>query len=1270
MVRHHCPASLLLCVALLISACEAFGGTLPTVTVPLWQQAPLIDGKLAPGEWDRAAGVAMFNIAGTLAPEQPEVYLACDVQRFYLAARFPVPLGARPAMVMNGRDAAVWQDDAFEIFLEPGGNERPYHQFIISPANARYDGEGQNAAWNGDWASATSVGAGFWSLEVAIPLATLRATAGDGQVWRANFAWDCKTPSSFLATWAPMLGNLHQPAYFGQLRFEAAGSGAQLLGPRTMPDGKLQFMGRSIRQAAARLRLSRKQANGFQPIGETRASIGPEAAPLTIALPPEQGQQKPAEYRLDTEVSAGSSLLMASAAELRVLPPLQVEVERYWLQGQLVIKVDASRLKPTQLKSTLCDAAGKQVATLAVALGSDGRGTATIPTTALPPGKYTLRAEALDQAGEPLACSTTELEKPLRPAWLDSKAGISEAVLPPWTPLKASGNRVSPWGRTYRFGPLPFPTSVVTREAEILAGPVTLAGSVGGKTLVWKGKEARCTGSRPSVATFDCSAQASGLVCAGKVSVEYDGMIRTDFHLTPQGAAQVESLVLEVPVKAEYAKYLYHWPGRWGSAYNAGALPKEGIEGPFKPIFWLGDEWRGLSWFSESDRNFSNPDAAKVVSIKPDGNVVRMRISLIGQTTAIKEPLDFTFGFMATPVKPMQPDVWDYRYVHAGNYGMEKQPYSPSTSIVYPAKSNLDLRQGTFECWIRPRFDPNAQARQDDSSRGMLNRNFLNIDLGNGSQVYYYWNIDARGMRFFTRQGGKVDLMDDHRTEWRSGEWHHLAFTWGEAIRLYMDGKLVAEKPREGLVAGSTDQGTISLGEAPSEMDFAELRISSVARSSFDLSQPPAADAQTLLLDRFADTFTPSGGLATRPERGTGGVPNGGAFGAGKFDRALLAPPPDKPMTYLDYLREAGVRNVVFHEHWTDIQNYPTTRYSDKLHTLVKGCHDAKLQLLLYYGYLMSDIAPEWDNYHDECLTMPKQGGYHRKPEQWDYTVCLNGPYQSFLLDGMDKQLTEYGNDGVYLDGTSEPFACTNTHHGCGYVRPDGTIAPTYPFFAVREAMKRIRTIVLQHNPRGLVNVHQSTCMTIPTLSFASSYWDGEQFQGVDRGRFALDVLPLDAFRAEFMGHNWGVPAEFLCTGKAYSTKEAFAFTLLHDVPLRGDLGVLSTLWKTFDEFGKSQASWLPYWGNQGYVTTASPEVKVSLYNRPGRGTIAIISNLGRVAVQPDVRLNLTALQVPKQASGHNVMTGRPVGVADGKLDLPEMRSLDFAVVWVRPPSR
>ncbi len=38
-----------------------------------------------------------------------------------------------------------------------------------------------------------------------------------------------------------------------------------------------------------------------------------------------------------------------------------------------------------------------------------------------------------------------------QPAWWQSDAGVTEAVPPPWTPVKVEGSTVKVWGRAYRF---------------------------------------------------------------------------------------------------------------------------------------------------------------------------------------------------------------------------------------------------------------------------------------------------------------------------------------------------------------------------------------------------------------------------------------------------------------------------------------------------------------------------------------------------------------------------------------------------------------------------------------------------------------------------------------------------------------------------------------------------------------------------------------------------------------------------------------------------
>jgi hypothetical protein len=48
-----------------------------------------------------------------------------------------------------------------------------------------------------------------------------------------------------------------------------------------------------------------------------------------------------------------------------------------------------------------------------------------------------------------------------------------------------------------------------------------------------------------------------------------------------------------------------------------------------------------------------------------------------------------------------------------------------------------------------------------------------------------------------------------------------------------------------------------------------------------------------------------------------------------------------------------------------------------------------------------------------------------------------------------------HGVDGVYLDGTSEPWICMIRRNACDYGKPDGSVEATYPIFATLQLMKR-----------------------------------------------------------------------------------------------------------------------------------------------------------------------------------------------------------------------
>ena len=357
----------------------------------------------------------------------------------------------------------------------------------------------------------------------------------------------------------------------------------------------------------------------------------------------------------------------------------------------------------------------------------------------------------------------------------------------------------------------------------------------------------------------------------------------------------------------------------------------------------------------------------------------------------------------------------------------------------------------------------------------------------------------------------------------------------------------------------------------------------------------------------------------------------------------------DIPDAALDELAAAGVRTIAFHEHWTDIEAYTKTTHGGELRRLVEACHARGMKLLLYFGYLMSTLAPEWDAFHEECLVEPVYGAYDPyryppQPEQKAFIVCYRSVWQDFLADGIARALDEYGVDGVYLDGTADTFnGCCNRRHGCGYTKPDGSIGRTYAILPIRSMMRRIYTIVKAHNPDGQVSLHQSNFMVIPTMGWATSYWDGEH----------LAAIPaLDHFRTELMGRQWGVPAEFLAM---HDFSQACGLALLHDVPVRPmhmgeNLRLASSLSRILDDFGRKDAEWLAYWRNDRYVSAAPADFVVSLYRHPKHGVLMEAFNAGPGDVSGEVTLNLEALGLTGTPAARDAFSGEAIAINGGRL--------------------
>ena len=175
---------------------------------------PTIDGKLDDKAWAEVTWSQQFvDIEGHLKPA-PNHETVCamlwDDDYFYIAARMVEP---HVNAILTQRDAVIYHDNDFEVFIDPDGDNHLYYELEINALNTVWDlllvkpyrdGAPAVNAWDiqglrtavhvdGTLNDPSDVDSG-WSVEIAIPWQVLGQCAGRpsppqaGNIWRVNFS--------------------------------------------------------------------------------------------------------------------------------------------------------------------------------------------------------------------------------------------------------------------------------------------------------------------------------------------------------------------------------------------------------------------------------------------------------------------------------------------------------------------------------------------------------------------------------------------------------------------------------------------------------------------------------------------------------------------------------------------------------------------------------------------------------------------------------------------------------------------------------------------------------------------------------------------------------------------------------------------------------------------------------------------------------------------------------------------------------------------------
>ncbi|NSW54926.1 MAG: hypothetical protein HPY44_02840 [Armatimonadetes bacterium] len=378
----------------------------------------------------------------------------------------------------------------------------------------------------------------------------------------------------------------------------------------------------------------------------------------------------------------------------------------------------------------------------------------------------------------------------------------------------------------------------------------------------------------------------------------------------------------------------------------------------------------------------------------------------------------------------------------------------------------------------------------------------------------------------------------------------------------------------------------------------------------------------------------------------------------GHVFRFFLQPTPTKPVS----LRKDGLAQTsLWFEEWSDHEGYPDLKKMPEVKRRAEEAHARGKPFLLYFNSMLAEDSPGFAEFREEFLVPPGHMWYKRAYDPGRdvpcWLCCVRGPYGDLLLDGMRRLAREGGVDGVYMDGTSVPWPCTNPAHApCAEpISPSWNEDAVTPLMATRSFLQRVRG-VFSEGRRPWMFAHTGGAIGISTLSLCDGFYEGEQISRYRPGY----RIPLHKFAVGYCGIPWGFRTDTIPA--SYGARRMMTLAALHDVQVRHECAELED--RIYSDFqDDSSVSYHPYWREQPHVRVVKGDVLFSYY-RKRDAAMLVVSNL--TWTKQSARLDVSGLFPGEPVSVEDVDAQTPISVSDGCIAL-EIPSHRFAAVRIEP---
>lgn len=683
------------------------------ITAPFMRapNIPVIDGVFKEDEWKSASRqYGAYAHEHTLESREVIHYIGSDGKKIFIAVRSELPpdktLTANH-QPQKGKDVPeAFNDDSLELWFMPDVKKNSKMYAIIFNKNgAVYDfiydtaAKKVDTAWSSEIEYKGSETGAQWQAELSIPARVFGTPAVSEQVpWGVRIVRNFKRPP-VQADWTPFFGAFNKPDSMGIVTWDSAA-------PLIRFDSLLS---KDLKKADISFSIQ-NGPSAQQVIVDTYwiTAGNPEFTRLeTLNLKPNEiktikvvdNNSLGLHYFVSFIVKSGKTGSTLFAKKFSWLTrgwenkwtvagesgEARFNFGYYPYENILKTFIDVSVLPSKDLFNT---------AYFTIS-GKDGKMLFKSPDTALknysaeseikipelPEGTYTVDAFALQQGMSGVKAASRSFIRKKFP-WEQNTIGVSDVVIPPYTPLVVSGNTVKAVLREHVMSDTGIPEQIQANSKNILAQPVYFKTTIDGKeekaVITEKIKFSRTDANK---ALYRSKWRVGALTVTLDGFFDYDGMLKMRLTLDGKPDTRLDTFDLIIPI-ADCAEFL-HVISDTGKACTALPVPAgsnpvwesmyaehnqyavgDGVvgrlSGTFLPYIWIGNENRGICWFADNDKDWLVNDRRSCIDINKFPDRTELRIRFVTKPGLLERRRKIIFALQATPTKPMPaaPSYW------------------------------------------------------------------------------------------------------------------------------------------------------------------------------------------------------------------------------------------------------------------------------------------------------------------------------------------------------------------------------------------------------------------------------------------------------------------------------------------------------------------------------------------------------------------------------------------------------------------------------------